>query len=216
MPGMTKSRDGSARARRLTLLGLLLASCSAGPTSLTRAQEADAPDWPCQQVLVRRISLPAVWSGPSIEGVKWRSDPGIASMVARLAARRTSIEEAQAAIAELSASASPAKASKLLALFAGLFETLDAERTQVIDGLIRFGRKQRELAETIRSEQASSPRSAEPRGTAPEPGSAAARLEWNLRVFEERRQALASVCESPALIEQRLFSLARAIEQELD
>lgn len=182
----------------------------------SRAQGLDPSDWPCPQVLVRQISLPAVWSGPPIDGVTWRGDPARVERIARLAARRNSIEDAQRTIEDVATAAGPRKTPELLALFAGLFETLDAERTQVIDGLVRFGRKQRDLAEAIKAEQAALRGTAEPRGDAPDPESAVTRLNWNLRVFEERRQALASACESPALIEQRLFALARIIQQSFD
>jgi hypothetical protein len=196
------------------LATLLLAGLLVSSTAF--AQSEDSSDWPCRQVLIRRISLPAVWSGPSIEGIDWHKDPTRAGLVARLAARRTPIEEAAKAIDELETNAGARKDRELVALFAGLYETLDRERTEVIDGLVRFGRKQRELAETIKAEQSTLRGAAERHVETPEARSAATRLEWNLRIFEERRQALASVCESPALIEQRLFALARAIEQSLD
>ena len=39
---------------------------------------------------------------------------------------------------------------------------------------------------------------------------------WELQIFQDRRQALSYACDVPAKIEQRLFSLARQIQQELD
>lgn len=206
----------NSRTRLRLLAAWLLAVSLPCSVNSAIAQDSAASDWPCPQILVPKISLPAVWSGPSIEGIHWRGDPARVERVARLAARRTPIEEAQKSIDDLAAVAGPSKGTELVALFAGLFETLDSERTQVIDGLVRFGRKQRDLAESIKSEQAALRSSAEPHDNAPNTVSPAARLEWDLRVFEERRQALASVCESPALIEQRLFALARTIQQNLD
>jgi hypothetical protein len=207
MPRHVGSRMGAA---------LLLAVAIICPSKASRAQDPAASDWPCPQVLVRKISLPAVWSGPAIDGVDWRNDPARVETIARLAARRTPLEDAQKSIDNIAGTAGARKEAELLALFAGLFETLDAERIQVIDGLVRFGRKQKELAETIKTEQAALRAKAEPNDKASDALSAATRMQWNLRVFEERRQALASVCESPALIEQRLFALARTIQQNLD
>jgi hypothetical protein len=43
----------------------------------------------------------------------------------------------------------------------------------------------------------------------------ARQLQWDTRLFDERRQYLAIVCESPILIEQRLFALARVIQRNL-
>jgi hypothetical protein len=198
------------------LAALLLVLATTCPSTASLAQDLDASDWPCQQVLVRRISLPAVWPGPSIDDIDWRKDPARVELIAKLAARRTPIEDAQKSIDALATTAGPRKDTELVALFAGLFETLDAERTQVVDGLIRFGRKQRELAEAIKAGQAVVRARAEPHDKAPDAEPPASRMDWDLRIFEERRQALASVCESPALIEQRLFALARTIEQALD
>ena len=42
------------------------------------------------------------------------------------------------------------------------------------------------------------------------------RVEWETRVFEERQKTIGYVCEVPVLIEQRLFALARAIQQALE
>jgi len=176
-------------------------------------------NWPCRQILVGRLSVAAVWSGPSIEGLAWRNDQAVADIVARLAARRTPLDEAERAIEDLSQSQGAGKTEKLVAVFAGLFETLNDERSQVIEGLLRFGAKQKELAEKIRAENAL-PREGPgqpPPDAGKQDGETGARdLEWDLRVFDERRQSLTYVCETPALIEQRLFALARVIQRSLE
>ena len=38
---------------------------------------------------------------------------------------------------------------------------------------------------------------------------------WDAEVFRDRRQALSYACDVPGKIEQRLFALARIIQQEL-
>ncbi len=176
------------------------------------------PDWPCRQILVGRLSAAAVWSGPSIEGVAWRSDQAVADLVAKLAGRRTPLDDAGRAIDDFALSQGAGKQKELLSLFAGLFETLDEERSQVIEGLLRFGAKQKELADKIRAENAL-PRGAsdgQPDAPGQEKKSVAQDLQWDLRLFDERRQALTYVCESPTLIEQRLFALAKIIQRNLE
>ena len=42
------------------------------------------------------------------------------------------------------------------------------------------------------------------------------KLLWDTRIFDEREQSLTYVCESPVLLEQRLFALAREIMAQLD
>ncbi|MFZ0495514.1 MAG: hypothetical protein WBE80_14475 [Methylocella sp.] len=191
-------------------------------TSVVAAEpKGDSPEWnwPCRQILVRRLSLAAVWSGPSIEGLAWRDDQAVADIVATLAARRTPLDEAERAIEDFAQSQGAGKTKKLLSVFAGLFETLNDERTQVIDGLLRFGAKQKELAGRIRAENAlprEEPGKEPPRASGQDGETVAGDLEWDLRVFDERRQSLTYVCETPALIEQRLFALARVIQRSLE
>ncbi|VTZ28397.1 conserved hypothetical protein [Methylocella tundrae] len=177
------------------------------------------PDWPCKQILVEQISLPAVWAGPSIEGVDWRGDEPVADLVAHLAARKTPIEAAEHSIEAFAASAGPDKKAKLVALFAGLFETLNSQRLEIIDGLSRFGRKQKALAAKIRAENAEiqkSPDASRPTGPSVEGNAAAQKLEWDLRLFDEGRVSLSYACEAPTQVEQRLFALSRAIQNNLD
>jgi hypothetical protein len=176
------------------------------------------PDWPCRQILVGRLSVAAVWAGPSIEGIAWRNEEPIADIVAKLAARRTPVEDAERTIEDFARSQGADKTKKLIAVFAGLFETLNDERTQVIEGLLRFGAKQKELADKIRAENALA---REGPGKKPDTSEQDAKtvaqdLEWDLRVFDERHQSLTYVCETPTLIEQRLFALAKVIQRNLE
>src|SRR5262249_17226878 len=61
------------------------------------------PDWPCNQVKVPEISVAAVWAGPAMDDVgnAWEEDAAIKDLVARLAARRTPLEDAQKAISDI-------------------------------------------------------------------------------------------------------------------
>ncbi|MCI0735530.1 MAG: hypothetical protein L0Y50_04560 [Beijerinckiaceae bacterium] len=174
-------------------------------------------NWPCQQILVERISAAAVWSGPPIETVAWQNDQAVAGIVAKLAPRRTPLTQAEHEIEVFAQSQGAKKTERLVAVFAGLFETLNAERAQVIEGLLRFGAKQKELAAKIRAKHVPQAESA---GKPPhDPGehvNDTSARDLDLRLFDERRHSLAFVCETPALIEQRLFALARAVQRNLE
>ena len=182
------------------------------------AHAASSGDWPCVQRKVPELSLASVWTGPSLDAAAstWRSDPEIADLVEQLAARRTGEEEARALIAKLATSSGDGKREKLLALLAGLFESLNDERSDIIGGIERYGRKQKQLAETLREE--TSKIDASRKDAAADPTKAAQmndELTWSLRVFEERQRSLRYVCEVPVLIEQRLFTLTRLIQDAL-
>jgi hypothetical protein len=194
---------------------------AAAIASLGTAFAADPrfPDWPCNQVKVPEISVAAVWAGPSIDDVgnAWEDDAAIRELVARLAARRTPLDDAQKSISDLVTGAESERQKKAKLIFAGLFETLNHERGEVMQGIERYFRKQKEFSDQIRSTILQL-RELQNR---PDPDQSRIdeltnRVEWDTRIFEERRKTMNFVCEVPVLIEQRLFALSRSIQQSLE
>jgi hypothetical protein len=171
------------------------------------------PDWPCQQIKVPRLSLAAMWSGPTPD--QQRTDQAVADLVRETAQRRMPIEQARTAIHDF-ARATQDKQPKLLELLSGLFNVLDDERAAVIAGLDRFGARQRELAANLRedNEKLSALR-AEPSPDAGEVNQMTQKVTWDAEVYQDRRRSLSYACEVPGKIEQRLFALARIIQGEL-
>jgi hypothetical protein len=177
------------------------------------------PDWPCSQVKVPEISVAAVWAGPAIDDVgnAWEEDAAIKDLVTRLAARRTPLDEAQKAVSDFITGPESERQKKAKLIFAGLFKTLNHERSEVMRGIERHFRKQREFSDQIRSTILQL-RELQDR---PDPDQSRIdeltnRVEWDTRIFEERRKTMNFVCEVPVLIEQRLFALGRAIQQSLE
>ncbi|MFK8252159.1 hypothetical protein [Ancylobacter terrae] len=39
---------------------------------------------------------------------------------------------------------------------------------------------------------------------------------WDTRIYDTRTQAVTAVCESPVILEQRAFALARAIQNAME
>jgi hypothetical protein len=97
-----------------------------------------------------------------------------------------------------------------------VFNLLDAERSSVVDGLDRFGARQKELAATLRQDTEKL-RAMQSAGNADagEIEQMEQRVTWEGRVFQDRRQALSYACDVPAKIEQRLFTIARTIQEAL-
>jgi hypothetical protein len=177
------------------------------------------PDWPCNQVKVPEISVAAVWVGPAIDDVgnAWEEDTAIKDLVARLAARRTPLEDARKAISDVITGTESERQKKGKLIFAGLLKTLNDERSEVMRGIERYFRKQKEFSDQIRSTIL------QLRGLQDRPDADQGRVEeltnrveWDTRIFEERRKTINFVCEVPVVIEQRLFALARAIQQSLE
>ncbi len=197
-------------------IGTLLAVASA---DLCRAADPRYPDWPCAQAKVPEISLAAVWAGPSLDDVadKWKDEAKVSALVTRLSARRVPLEDAQKEIKEYLADSAADKTKQGKLLFAGLFDTLNAQRTSVLNGLERVTRKQREAAEKIRANtlalQALQDGSPPDQAKVDELGN---QLVWETRIFEDRRRVIKFVCEVPTTIDQRLFALGRTIQQEME
>ena len=66
--------------------------------------------------------------------------------------RRVPIADVESAIVEFKAKAGADADAKLLRAFAAAFEDLSQQRSQILDGLEQFGRKQRAMADRIRAE----------------------------------------------------------------
>jgi hypothetical protein len=177
------------------------------------------PDWPCQQLKVPGIAIASVWSGPAIsdadkaETIDSKED----DLVARLAARRTPIDEAKKLIADFVVGTREEKEKKAKSLFAALYSRLDSQRDEVMNGIERFSRKEKAAAEDIRA-QTQKMRDLQDK---PNPDQAAmdelaSQLAWQTRIFEDRRKSTSYVCDVPVLIEKRLFDLSAAIQASLN
>ena len=137
-----------------------------------------------------------------------------AELVARLAARRTPMEDARKLIATIVTGTKEERQEKAKTLFAALYSTLNAQRDQVMNGIERFSRKQKAMAEEIRAE---TQKLRDMQDKAKCRSGAGARnsstsLAWQTRIFEDRRKSTSYVCDVPVLIEKRLFDLGSAIQ----
>ena len=199
------------------IAGLLLVLC--GWPDLSFAADPRYPDWPCPQAKVPDVSLAAVWAGPPLDDVAgtWKNDPKVSPLVARLAARRTPLDEAETAIKDFLAGSATDKAANGKMLFAGLFDTLNAQRASVMAGLERVTRKQREAADKVRSDTiALQALQDDPSHDQTKLDELSNQLIWETRIFEDRHRVIKFVCDVPTAIDQRLFALGRAIQQEME
>ena len=188
-------------------------------TQICAATDPRYPDWPCAQAKVPEISLAQVWAGPPLGDAtdKWKDDPKISALVAKLAVRKTPLEDAQKAVTDFLSAPGTDKAAAGKMIFAGLFETLNAQRSSVMSGLERVTRKQREAADKIRSDTVTLQGLQD--ATPPDQAKVDAlgnQLVWETRIFEDRRRVVKFVCEVPTTIDQRLFALGRTIQQEME
>jgi hypothetical protein len=138
-------------------------------------------------------------------------------LVGRLAARRTSMEDARKLIADYLSGTNEEKQDKAKVLFSALYSTLNGQRDQVMSGIERFSRKQKAMAEDIR-EKTQKMRQAQdmPNADQAQNDELASQLLWQTRIFEDRRKTTSYMCDVPVLIEKRLFDLGSAIQNALN
>lgn len=195
----------------------MLAALSAIPTALAAAN-AD-PDWPCIQRKVPEISIGQVWNGDELPETakQWDRDPRVSDLAAELVKRSNPIENARKQVSDYAATLPKEQVhEKLEQLFMGVFDKINIERGQIISGIARYAEKQRQLAADVRKKAAEIDRM---RAAADTDQAELARhdqqLTWETRIFEERVQSLTYVCEVPTLIEQRLYSISKIIDETM-
>ena len=117
--------------------------------------------------------------------------------------------------------ASGDKKKKLLLVFAGLFEKMNALRRIQIKGIKRFVERQREITGSIsdasgeirklRTGKADTARLYQD----PEMLEQSKKLEWNARVHDERARLTPYICDEPVLALERLAIRSRIILKHL-
>ena len=194
--------------RHLAIFALVLA----GPAWAATGTD---PDWPCIQRKQPHLSLGQVWTGPQpdAQAADLARDPRIEALAARPEQRRLPLEDAEAAIAEFAAGADDAH---LTALMVAIFGKIEPDRSALIEGIARYGRSQVALSRRIeerRATMAALEQADPPDFDAIDAAEEA--LDWDQRIFTERQQMLTYVCETPVILEQRVFALGRAIAGHL-
>ena len=199
--------------------GLLMA-LMAGPAF---AAGNDDPDWPCVQRKIPALSAGMMWAGPPVDEAAektWSNDEELSALVARISARRTTLDEAAEQITAYAEKLdAQSKNQKLTALFAGVLSTINSERAQIMTGITKYTRKQQELANTIRETRNQFSEALKVKPKTDESRKAVRELEqklsWQSRIHQDRERSLLYVCESPVILEQRAFALAREVANQL-
>ena len=196
----------------------VIALCLADARVVVAATGED-PDWPCVQRKVAEISAGQVWNGPPLDTSNaWRDDNAAADLARNLASRRTELDAAKALIADFATTAGPDKNRRLTLVFSGVLEVINQDRGSILNGIGRYARRQKSLADKIETQSAEL-------DTLPVNGTAEQKARrdeldemqtWDTRIFQERERSLRYVCELPVLLEQRAYAIGKEIAGHLD
>lgn len=208
---------------KLCLLNLVSSVLAVSVLSVPAQAYEPKKNWPCVQVKVPELSPAMMWAGPELTGpaAEWRKSPKAGTTAKKLIVRRyTEAQVAQfiATFAEqLGRDERPVEMTRL---FAASFDLVAAERRDVMAGIERFTKRQKELADNVRktrSELEASLKNQDPsEQQLAERRETEERLNWQTRIFDDREKSTRFVCEVPTLLEKRLFFIAREIANNID
>lgn len=192
-----------------TFWGLVLGGLAG--IGVTAADFSD-PTWPCIQRKVEGLSIALMWPYP-IEPVALDEDITAAAkdLTNRFVLRRIDVPEIAPHVAAFTERFGNDPAL-LGAVFEMTFDKLARQRRAIIKGIEEYSLKQIDLSdriETTRTEMARLMDAENPdfdRVDALE-----VQLDWDERIYTDRQRSLTYVCETPVLLEQRLFAIAQML-----
>lgn len=200
---------------KLGILSAAIAAWALGPGVARSADFAD-PTWPCMQRKVERLSPALMWQYPLPE-----AEPGgeiaseIKALAEKLALRRIETESLRPDV-ESFARAHEGDPDALGHVFARTFDLLDRRRTRVIDGIGKFSLGQIKLSESIDATRLEMDRLMQQ--DAPDYDRIDAlevKLDWDQVIYSDRNQSITYLCETPQLIERRLYAIAQLLAGEV-
>ncbi|WP_299846791.1 hypothetical protein [uncultured Roseovarius sp.] len=196
----------------LLLAGLLLT----GPATPVVAADFSDPTWPCIQRKVENLSTGLMWPHPA-EPIELAPDQkeAVDELVGRLTLRRIAVEELTPNVTAFT-TAYGNDTALLGHVFADTFDKLSQTRGKIIRGIEGYSLQQIALAEKIDATRARM----DDLMTAENPDfdqvdALEEQLDWDERIFTDRAQSLTYVCETPVIIEKRLFAIAQMLLAEV-
>ncbi len=189
---------------------------AANSSHFAEAATFDDPTWPCQQRKVEQLSLALMWPIPLPEnatsGTPTELPPDARELAGQLELRRISLEDADKLVATFVKDHPDVTADLMGKIFADVFDRLGKTRHKIITGIGRYSQKQIALSEKIdatRSEMDKLMAASEP--DYDKVDKLEEELDWDQRVYKDRSRSLTYVCETPVLIEKRLYALAQIL-----
>jgi hypothetical protein len=182
-----------------------------------QAADFSDPTWPCIQRKVEGLSIGLMWTHPVPE--EPAPDAGtrreIDRLAGKLALRRLEVDALRPDVEDFAArhDGSP---DMLGRVFAQVFKTLSTRRGKVMSGIETFSLSQIELSQRIEAAQTEMADLMD--ADAPDFDRIDAleeQLDWDQLVYSDRQSTITYLCETPTLIEQRLYGLSQMLRQQI-
>lgn len=194
---------------KLFAAGMAAALVVAATGARAQAPEAD-PDWPCVQRLVPNVAVGQMWQGPP--PAESELGPALSPLAATLTDRSVPVADVKSRVgAALGSVPAAERPAQLTLLFTTALDNLNTERGRLIEGIRRYARGQRAMAQKITAETARiEDLSGDPAADA-EVAELRGAQGWNRRVYDDRQRSLRTLCDQPVALEQRAFAVAREL-----
>lgn len=198
-------------ARYLPILPVIAVFSIGIPQHMVAADYSD-PTWPCIQRKVENLSVGLMWQYPIPRTAPESADAAqIRKLADTLSLRRIDLEDIRPDV-EAFANAHNGSPDILGQVFEQSFDGLNSRRSQIISGIGDFS-----LSQIALSEQIDAARSKMDTLLAAENpdydqiDKLEERLDWDQLIFSDRSQSITYLCETPQLIERRLFAIAQLL-----
>lgn len=185
---------------------------------LAHADPQAAPhNWPCVQRYVPELSAATIWPSPLVDIQAQDSSEAklLSAHVEALANRRVKLEDAKVGTGLYLSQHTDDQALLASNILARVFAKVQTERHRVIKGIFRYTDRQRMLANRIEKQRRKLEDGANQDLDAAQREDLEARQRWDIRAFRERERQLNYLCEQPVNLEQRLFAVARYLQEYL-
>lgn len=203
--------------RKVTLSALIVMSS----TSQAIAYSKDK-NWPCIQGKVIKLSAGQMWRGDPVDenDLSWQQNQEVRQLVKKILPRRVTLKETEKIIEEFAKKHNGNRKKQLEQSFLSLLSETNKIRQEIISGIGKFSSRQKSLSKRIieTRRKINDFEQKDTDGTlTKEEDKEFAKLEqqqeWDIRIRDEREKSLEYVCESPVLLEQRLFALSQQLKK---
>lgn len=174
------------------------------------------PTWPCVARKVESLSLGLMWPYPVSETDEISDDAlrtDVANLADALALRRVELETLRPEV-EAFAQTYGGDPEALGRVFSRVFASLSKRRSRIIGGIGEFSLSQIALAEQIDTARLEMDTVLE--ASAPDfdrVDQLEEQLDWDQLIYTDRQRSIQYLCETPQLIERRLFAIAQMLQQ---
>lgn len=182
------------------------------------AADFSDPTWPCIQRKVENLSLGLMWPLP-VDRALAEGDLALERDVAELAEtlvlRRIPLENLQGQVDDFAAK-HDGNADTLGLVFARVFDTISKRRTRIIKGIGDFSLGQIALAEKIDMARAEiDTLMAASKPDFDRVDVLEEQIDWDQVIHTDRQRSITYLCETPTLLERRLFGIAQMLQQAI-